>query len=183
MEDRHRPPHDGSATLLRRRSFPGYLSGGGGGNPRCSSLRSKHWRSSLRSRSVFPATGTDSKKLINLVPTWTDNRGNGSALNKLMSTRYPASALLMELASHMKHEKMKASVSWAPREVNREADRLANGDTTGFDPNLRLHIDVSNAHVVCSWAGRRNRRLITSNRRDFFQRLLDVRRGRGKATD
>ena len=52
----------------------------------------------------------------------------------------------MELASHMKHEKMKASVSWAPREVNREADRLANGDTTGFDPNLRCqHI-----HVVCS---------------------------------
>ena len=46
----------------------------------------------------------------------------------------------MELASHMKHEKIKASVSWAPREVNREADRLANGDTTGFDPNLRVHI-------------------------------------------
>ena len=88
----------------------------------------------------FPAKGTDSKKSINLVPTWTDNRGNGSALNKLMSTRYPASALLMELASHMKHEKIKASVSWAPREVNKEADRLANGDTTGFDPNLRIHI-------------------------------------------
>ena len=44
----------------------------------------------------------------------------------------------MELASHMKHERIKASVS--PREVNKEADRLANGDTTGFDPNLRLHI-------------------------------------------
>ena len=92
----------------------------------------------------FPATGTDSKKLINLVPTWTDNRGNGSALNKLMLTRYLASALLMELASHMKHEKINASVSWAPREVNREADRLANGDTTGFDPNLQVHI-VSSA--------------------------------------
>ena len=46
----------------------------------------------------------------------------------------------MELASHMKHEKIKASVSWAPRVVNKEADRLANGDTTGFDPNLRIHI-------------------------------------------
>ena len=24
--------------------------------------------------------------------------------------------------------------------MNKEADRLANGDTTGFDPNLRIHI-------------------------------------------
>ena len=90
----------------------------------------------------FPAKGTDSKKSINLVPTWTDNRGNG-----------PASALLMERASHMKHERIKASVSWAPREVNKEADRLANGDTTGFDPNLRLHIAPSNAQVVCFGRG------------------------------
>ena len=40
---------------------------------------------------------------IRLQPTWTDNRGNGSALNKLMSTRYPVNALLMELATHCKY--------------------------------------------------------------------------------
>ena len=58
-----------------------------------------------------------------------------------MSTRFP-STLLMELASHMKHEGIKANVRWAPRETNREADRLANGDLSGFDPALRVHIDV-----------------------------------------
>ena len=36
---------------------------------------------------------------IRIVPTTTDNRGNGAALNKLMTTRYPASAVLMELAA------------------------------------------------------------------------------------
>ena len=30
-----------------------------------------------------------------VAPTWTDNRGNGAALNKLMTTGFPASAVLM----------------------------------------------------------------------------------------
>ena len=34
---------------------------------------------------------------------------------------------------------------WAPREVNREADRLANGDSSGFNPALRL------AGVAAAW--------------------------------
>ena len=32
---------------------------------------------------------------VQIMPTWTDNRGNGSALNKMMITRYPASAVVM----------------------------------------------------------------------------------------
>ena len=38
-----------------------------------------------------------------IVPSITDNRGNGAVLNKLMSTKFPSSAVLMELASFMKH--------------------------------------------------------------------------------
>ena len=37
---------------------------------------------------------------IRIVPTTADNQGNGAALNKLMTTRYPASAVLMEHAAH-----------------------------------------------------------------------------------
>ena len=40
-----------------------------------------------------------SDTLVLIVPSITDNRGNGAALNKLMSTRFPSSAVLMELAS------------------------------------------------------------------------------------
>ena len=39
---------------------------------------------------------------VRAVPTITDNRGNGSALNTLMSTKYPANAVIMELASNKK---------------------------------------------------------------------------------
>ena len=63
---------------------------------------------------------------VTILPTWTDNRGNGSVLNKLMTTRYPSSALVM------------AQVEWTPREFNREADALANGDSSQFSPELQL---------------------------------------------
>ena len=72
----------------------------------------------------------DTRVLI--VPSITDNRGNGAVLNKLMSTRFPSSALLMEMASYMKSRGLHAIVEWAPREFNREADSLANGDTSAF---------------------------------------------------
>ena len=49
------------------------------------------------------------------VPTWTDNRGNGAVLNTLMTRRNPTSAVLMELASHMKASSMKVQVEWTLR--------------------------------------------------------------------
>ena len=68
------------------------------------------------------------------MPTWTDNRGNGSALNKMMTTRYPASAVIMEMSVLMKRHGLKALVEWTPRAGNREADELANGVTNRFKP-------------------------------------------------
>ena len=81
---------------------------------------------------------SDTKVL--LIPSVTDNRGNGAVLNKLMSTRFPSSALLMELASYMKSRGLRPIVEWAPREFNREADMLANGITSSFDPAKRLRV-------------------------------------------
>ena len=77
---------------------------------------------------------------VRIVPTITDNRGNGSALNKLMSTKFPASAVIMEMASFMNRRGIRASVEWAPREGNREADSLANGDFSSFSESQRLHV-------------------------------------------
>ena len=60
----------------------------------------------------------------------TDNRGNGALLNKLMTTKFPASALLMELSTYVKRMNMRTVVEWAPRDCNREADQLAKGIMT-----------------------------------------------------
>ena len=80
---------------------------------------------------------------VQVVPTWTGNRGNGSALNKLMSTKCPSSAVVMELSCYLKRMSAKASVEWAPRTANYEADSLANGETNGFDPSRRIEVDVN----------------------------------------
>ena len=67
-------------------------------------------------REVPPARKTK----VMVTPTWTDNRWNGSALNKLVMTRFTPSAVLTELASHMKAMSMKVLVDWAPRACNQE---------------------------------------------------------------
>ena len=49
----------------------------------------------------------------------------------------------MELASYMKSRGMRTVVEWAPREFNKEADHLANGNTIDFDPAKRLNVSAS----------------------------------------
>ena len=68
-------------------------------------------------------------RTIQLQPTWTENHGNDSALNKLMSTRFPVNALLMPI------------VEWAPRLANRDADDLANGRTGAFAAYNEVKVD------------------------------------------
>ena len=89
-----------------------------------------------------------SKERVRIAPTLTDNRGNGAALNQLMTTKFLASARLMELACYVKKMSTRAVVEWAPREGTKEADRLANGDHGAFDPALRIPVNADSL----SWA-------------------------------
>ena len=76
---------------------------------------------------LYGETPRERHTRVQIVPTITDNRGNGSLLNKLMSTKFPASAVLMGLASYMRRMSLRTVVEWGPREGNKEADKLANG--------------------------------------------------------
>ena len=80
---------------------------------------------------------------IQMIPSFTDNRGNGSALNKLMTNKYPSSAVVMELSCYLKRMGIKAVVDWAPRSTNNETDELANGNTGRFDPAKRIVFKAS----------------------------------------
>ena len=71
----------------------------------------------------------------------TVNRGNGPALNKLMTANFPAFAVLLELAAHSKRMGMRAVAEWAPRAVNQKADSLADGKCPDFNPELRLQVE------------------------------------------
>ena len=48
----------------------------------------------------------------------------------------------MELSCYLKRMAAEASVEWAPRSTNYEADALANGITDGFDPSRIIVVDV-----------------------------------------
>ena len=38
---------------------------------------------------------------------------------------------------------LRTVVEWAPREGNKEADKLANGNAEDFDPSLRIDVSAS----------------------------------------
>ena len=60
-----------------------------------------------------------------------------------MTTKFPASALLMELSCYMKKMSIRTVVDWSPREANKEADNLANGVFDGFSSSMRIPIGAS----------------------------------------
>ena len=75
-----------------------------------------------------------------IFPTWSDNRGNGSALTKLLPTRYRASALLVKMAAHTKRRRLKTQVEWLPGALRMglDAERaLADARSRGTLPDRK----------------------------------------------
>ena len=97
------------------------------------------WLSRSRSGPSIPHSLLKPERRLCWSPV-SQNRGNGSLLNKLMTSRYPLSALLMVFSEHLRHTGVRPEVRWAPRETNAKADRLANGDSGGFSPSLRARV-------------------------------------------
>ncbi len=77
------------------------------------------------------------------LPALTDNQGNEAAVRKLSTNKFPLSAVVMELSAQLEARHARLALHWIPRESNAEADRLSNGDASGFSPHLRVPIDVS----------------------------------------
>ena len=85
----------------------------------------------------------DGRRLQTLqLPAFTDNKSNGYAVNKLMSTKFPLCAVLMELSAQMEDKGMRVNLQWTPREFNSEADALSNFDFRGFSKEHRIGFDL-----------------------------------------
>ncbi len=72
----------------------------------------------------------------------TDNLGNRYVVSKLMTTKFPLVAVLMEVAATLQAKGAHLVLGWLPRWQNDEADRLSNGDFRGCDPRLRIRVDI-----------------------------------------
>ena len=73
----------------------------------------------------------------------TDNKGNGYVIARLMTTKFPLCVVLMELVEQLEARGSWLKLSWVPRQQNEEADALTNGCFEGFDPALRVDIDLA----------------------------------------
>ena len=81
----------------------------------------------------------------------TDNLGNKAVVARLMTTKFPLVAVLMELSAQLLKRGLALELNWAPRLQNLQADALTNADFRGFDPKLRVHVDVGgHAWIVLS---------------------------------
>ena len=76
------------------------------------------------------------------VPAFTDNRGNGYVINKLMTTRFPLCTVIMELAAQAERRGVRMEAEWTPRDRNQEADDLSNLQTSGFDSDKEVKLNL-----------------------------------------
>ena len=73
----------------------------------------------------------------------TDNLGNRFALAKLLTTKWPLSAFLAELACQLEARALLLEMHWVPREQNSEADSITNGDVHWLSADLEIKVDMA----------------------------------------
>ena len=71
----------------------------------------------------------------------TDNAGNAFVVSKLMTTKFPLSAVLMQLSTMLSERNLWLDLTWVRREENTEADALTNSDFALFSLERRVHVE------------------------------------------
>ena len=69
---------------------------------------------------------------------YTDNQSNEALVKKAMTTKYPSSLVLLELAEELAAKKCDLSFTWIRRDLNQLADDLTNEKFDSFDPEFRI---------------------------------------------
>ena len=97
---------------------------------------------------LFTAEGSPSRGVVRL-KGGTDNKGNSYIVQKLLTTKWPGAAVLMQLSELLMRRGIWLELEWIPREENTEADQLTNLCFDGFDPALRVEVDISETQFLC----------------------------------
>ena len=71
---------------------------------------------------------------------FTDNQANEVLVKKAMTTKYPSSLVLLELAEELAAKKcdLNLNLTWIWRDLNQLADDLTNEKFDMFDPEFRV---------------------------------------------
>ena len=68
----------------------------------------------------------------------TDNLGNSFAVSKMLSTKWPLTALVIELGEQLRDRGLDLQLAWIRRDLNQEADDLTNMVFSKFNLKLRI---------------------------------------------
>ena len=71
---------------------------------------------------------------------YTDNHLNEALLRKAMTTKFPSTLILMELAEELSAKNCELQLQWIRRDLNQLADDLTNENFASFDPNFRIDL-------------------------------------------
>ena len=83
----------------------------------------------------------DAKKTSRVaIRGYTDNQSNESLLRKAMTTKFPSTLVLMELAEELSAKNCELQLQWIRRDLNQLADDLTNENFASFDPNFRIDL-------------------------------------------
>ena len=69
---------------------------------------------------------------------YTDNQSNESLLKKFMTSKFPSTLILMELAEELTFKRCELKLNWLRRDENQLADDLANEKFDSFDSEFRI---------------------------------------------
>ena len=69
-------------------------------------------------------------------------------MNKFMTVKFPLAPILMELAAQLQDRQMELRLDWIPRDLNQQADRLSNFDTSDFDPECEIPVDLKSVKFI-----------------------------------
>ena len=72
---------------------------------------------------------------------YTDNQSNESLLKKFMTSKFPSTLILMELAEELTAKRCELKLHWLRRDENQLADDLTNEKFDSFDKEFRVPLE------------------------------------------
>ena len=104
----------------------------------------------------------------------TDSQVSSAVVARGLATTFPLCAVAMELSAQLERRGAELFLNWIPRDANKEADRLADGDSRGFVEERRVQASIRQLN----WLVLND--LLDAGRR-FYDQAQAEKRARGKA--
>ena len=103
----------------------------------------------------------------------TDSQVSAAVVTRGLTTAFPLCAVAMELAAQLERRRAELFLEWVPRDQNGEADRLADGCSTGFAESRRAHLELDQI----SWLVLPE---LLRTGQDFYDRVVREKKRKGK---